>query len=89
MTAWTEDELARIGTAEELEIASLRRDDTLGMTALAYGIVRSADTGWSDPLTVAALAAGVLLLALALAVVVAVIVAPRTAAEVADSSVSA
>jgi hypothetical protein len=30
MTAWTEDELARIGTAEELEIASLRRDGTLG-----------------------------------------------------------
>jgi hypothetical protein len=29
MTAWTSDELNRIGTAEELEIASLRRDDTL------------------------------------------------------------
>lgn len=29
MTAWTSDELTRIGTAEELEIASLRRDGTL------------------------------------------------------------
>jgi hypothetical protein len=30
MPAWTEDELARIGDAEELEVASLRRDGTLG-----------------------------------------------------------
>jgi EmrB/QacA subfamily drug resistance transporter len=37
---------------------------TLGMTALVYGIVRSADTGWSDPFTVAALVAGVVLLVL-------------------------
>jgi EmrB/QacA subfamily drug resistance transporter len=37
---------------------------TLGMTALVYGIVRAADAGWADPLTIAALAAGVLLLAL-------------------------
>ena len=29
MTAWTSDELTRIGTADELEIASRRRDDTL------------------------------------------------------------
>ena len=29
MTTWTSDELTRIGTAEELEIASLRRDGTL------------------------------------------------------------
>jgi hypothetical protein len=29
MTAWTEDELARIGTAEELQIAPRRRDGTL------------------------------------------------------------
>ena len=29
MTAWTSDELNKIGTAEELEIASLRRDGTL------------------------------------------------------------
>jgi len=36
---------------------------TLGMTALVYGIVRSASAGWSDALTVAPLFAGVLLLA--------------------------
>ncbi len=29
LTAWTSDELNKIGTAEELEIASLRRDGTL------------------------------------------------------------
>ena len=29
MTAWTSDELARIGTADELEIASARPDGTL------------------------------------------------------------
>jgi hypothetical protein len=29
MTTWTADELTKIGTAEELEIASLRRDGTL------------------------------------------------------------
>ena len=29
MTTWTSDELTRIGDAEELEIASLRRDGTL------------------------------------------------------------
>jgi hypothetical protein len=29
MTGWTSDELARIGTAQELQIASLRRDGTL------------------------------------------------------------
>jgi len=37
---------------------------TLGMTALVYGIVRSATAGWSDLLTVVALAAGVVLLGL-------------------------
>jgi hypothetical protein len=30
MTDWTSDELAMIGTAQELQIASLRRDGTLG-----------------------------------------------------------
>jgi hypothetical protein len=30
MSAWTSEELARIGTADELEIASRRRDGTLG-----------------------------------------------------------
>ena len=29
-TTWTNDELTRVGTAEELQIASLRRDGTLG-----------------------------------------------------------
>lgn len=29
MTTWTKDELNRVGTAEELEIASLRQDRTL------------------------------------------------------------
>jgi hypothetical protein len=29
MTTWTSDELTKIGTAEELEIAALRRDGTL------------------------------------------------------------
>src|SRR5215212_8749727 len=29
MTTWTSDELTRIGRADELEIASLRRDGTL------------------------------------------------------------
>jgi EmrB/QacA subfamily drug resistance transporter len=35
---------------------------TIGMTALVYGIVRSADTAWTDPVTAAALATGVVLL---------------------------
>ena len=30
MTAWTNDELSRAGDAEELQIASARRDGTLG-----------------------------------------------------------
>ena len=29
MTGWTSEELAKIGSAEELKIASMRRDDTL------------------------------------------------------------
>ena len=29
MSAWTGDELGRIGAAEELQLASLRRDGTL------------------------------------------------------------
>ena len=29
MTTWTSDELDKIGSAEELQIASLRRDGTL------------------------------------------------------------
>jgi len=35
---------------------------TLGMTALVYGLVRSTSTGWGNPLTLAALTAGVVLL---------------------------
>jgi EmrB/QacA subfamily drug resistance transporter len=37
---------------------------TLGMTALVYGLVRSAEAGWRDPATVASLTAGVVLLVL-------------------------
>src|SRR3954468_12283734 len=36
---------------------------TLGMTALVFGIVHSADTGWGDPVTLVAVAVGVVLLA--------------------------
>jgi EmrB/QacA subfamily drug resistance transporter len=36
---------------------------TLGMVALVYGIVRSVDTGWADPTTLATVAGGLLLLA--------------------------
>lgn len=36
---------------------------TVGMVALVYGIVRSADHGWGDPVTLAALVGGLLLLA--------------------------
>lgn len=37
---------------------------TLGMSALVYGLVRSAEQGWGDALTLASLAAGIVLLAL-------------------------
>jgi EmrB/QacA subfamily drug resistance transporter len=37
---------------------------TLGMGALVWGIVRSAEEGWSDPVTVSSLAVGVVLIAL-------------------------
>jgi EmrB/QacA subfamily drug resistance transporter len=37
---------------------------TLGMTALVFGIVRSADAGWGDPGTLIAVVAGLILLAL-------------------------
>jgi EmrB/QacA subfamily drug resistance transporter len=36
---------------------------TLGMTSLVYGLVRSADAGWVDPVTLLALVAGLALLA--------------------------
>src|SRR4051812_29066999 len=37
---------------------------TLGMTTLVFGIVRSADAGWGDAVTLSAFAGGVILLAL-------------------------
>src|SRR3954462_11467436 len=46
----------RPGQADALGAAA----STLGMTALVFGIVHSADTGWGDPATLAAVAAGVL-----------------------------
>jgi hypothetical protein len=42
MTAWTSDELAKIGPAEELEIASLRRDGTL-RNPVTIWVVRHGD----------------------------------------------
>lgn len=36
---------------------------TLGMSALVYGLVRAAESGWGDPLTIASFAAAALLLA--------------------------
>ena len=36
---------------------------TIGMSAVVYGIVRSAEAGWSDPTTIASLVTGVVLLA--------------------------
>jgi hypothetical protein len=42
MTAWTRDELARIGAAEEVQIASLRRDGTL-RNPVTIWVVRHGD----------------------------------------------
>lgn len=42
MTTWTSDELNKIGTAEELEIASLRRDGTLRKSRTIW-VVRCGD----------------------------------------------
>ncbi len=42
MTTWTRDELDKIGTAEELELASLRRDGTL-RTPVTIWVVRLGD----------------------------------------------
>lgn len=42
MTAWTSDELNRIGTAEELRIASLRADGTLRKPVIIW-VVRLGD----------------------------------------------
>lgn len=42
MTTWTSEELTKTGTAEELEIASLRRDGTLGKPTTIW-VVRVGD----------------------------------------------
>lgn len=42
MTAWTSNELNKIGTAEELEIASLRSDGTLRKPVIIW-VVRRGD----------------------------------------------
>jgi hypothetical protein len=42
MTGWTSDELTRIGTADELEIASARHDGTLGRPRTIW-VVRVGD----------------------------------------------
>ena len=42
MTTWTSDELAKIGTADELEIASVRQDGTL-RNPLPIWVVRLGD----------------------------------------------
>ena len=42
MTTWTSDELNKIGTAEELEVASLRRDGTLSNPVTIW-VVRHGD----------------------------------------------
>src|SRR5262245_42906603 len=42
MTTWTSDELTKIGTAEELEIASLRQDDRLRKSTTIW-VVRVGD----------------------------------------------
>jgi hypothetical protein len=42
MTAWTGDELNKIGNAEELQIASLRKDETLRKPVIIW-VVRVGD----------------------------------------------
>jgi hypothetical protein len=42
MTAWTKDELEKVGGAEELKIASLRRDGTLRKPVIIW-VVRVGD----------------------------------------------
>lgn len=42
MTTWTNDELKKIGTAEELKIASIRHDDTLRKPVIIW-VVRVGD----------------------------------------------
>ena len=49
MTTWTSDELTRIGTAEELEIASLRNDGTLRKPVTIW-VVRLGDDLYVRPM---------------------------------------
>ncbi len=48
MTAWTKDEINKIGRAEELEIASLRRDGTLRKPVTIW-VVRLGDDLYVRP----------------------------------------
>ena len=43
MTSWTNDELTKIGTAEELQLASLRRDGTLRKPVIIWVVRHVAD----------------------------------------------
>jgi hypothetical protein len=43
MTTWTGDELAKVGAAEELEIASLRRDGTLRNPVTIWAVCHGDD----------------------------------------------
>lgn len=43
MTTWTSDELNKIGTAEELQLASLRRDGTLRNPVTIWAVRRGDD----------------------------------------------
>jgi hypothetical protein len=43
MTAWTSDELTKIGAAEELQLASVRRDGTLRNPVTIWGVRQGDD----------------------------------------------
>lgn len=49
MTTWTSDELNKIGTAEELQIASLQRDGTLQKPVIIW-VVRVGDDLYVRPI---------------------------------------
>ena len=49
MTTWMSDELKKIGTAEELKIASLRRDGTLRKPVIIW-VVRVGDDLYVRPI---------------------------------------
>ena len=49
MTTWTSDELNKIGRAEELQIASLRRDGTLQKPVIIW-VVRVGDDLYVRPI---------------------------------------